>query len=137
MSGTCCLNRPTTCAGSAGAAMVTTARVSGNSPAAHRTAAPPKLWPIRISGARNMTRMWFAAATRSATLEEKFVLANSPSLAPSPVKSNRDTALGQAFGDALCREVVLAAGKAVREQRVSDRRTSRTVEQRGQLLAAR
>src|SRR6266568_3887944 len=40
-----------------------------------------------------MTRIWLAAATRSATFEEKFVLANSPSLAPSPVKSKRNTAI--------------------------------------------
>src|ERR1700737_3651110 len=93
MSGTCCSNSPTTCAGSAGAAMVTTARASGNSAAAQSMAAPPRLWPMRIAGAWNITRIWFAAATRSATLEEKFVLANSPSLAPSPVKSKRNTAM--------------------------------------------
>jgi hypothetical protein len=34
-----------------------------------------------------------AAATRSATLEEKFVSAKSPSLSPSPVKSKRSTAI--------------------------------------------
>src|SRR3954447_18328215 len=93
MSGTCCWNRPTTCAGSAGAPIVTTARASGNSPAAHSTAAPPRLWPIKIAGAWSMRRIWLAAATRSATLDEKPVLANSPSLAPSPVKSKRSTAM--------------------------------------------
>ena len=44
--------------------------------------------------------------TRSATLEENVVLANSPSLAPSPVKSKRSTAMPSAvsaFGDALGR----------------------------------
>src|SRR3954470_14385841 len=96
MSGTCCWNRPTTCAGSTGAPIVTTARASGNSPAAHSTAAPPRLWPIRIAGAWSMRRIWLAAATRSATLDEKPVLANSPSLAPSPVKSKRSTAMPRA-----------------------------------------
>jgi hypothetical protein len=38
-------------------------------------------------------RRWSAAATRSSTFEEKCVLANSPSLAPSPVKSKRSTAM--------------------------------------------
>src|SRR4051812_156046 len=103
MVGTCCANRPTTWDGSAGAPMVTTARASGNSAAAQSTAAPPRLWPIRIAGARNMTRRWFAAATRSATFEEKFVLANSPSLAPSPVKSKRSTAIPRAVNPSAMR----------------------------------
>ena len=49
---TCSLNRPATCAGSDGAAMVATARASGMRCAAASTAAPPRLWPIRIAGAR-------------------------------------------------------------------------------------
>jgi hypothetical protein len=36
--------------------------------------------------------MWSAAATRSATLEARPVLANSPSLPPRPVKSKRSVA---------------------------------------------
>src|SRR5215213_731442 len=96
MSLTCCLNKPVTCAGSAGAAMVATARASGTWLAAASTAAPPRLCPIRIAGARNIVRKWFAAATRSATLEEKLVLANSPWLAPRPVKSKRSTAMPRA-----------------------------------------
>ena len=42
--------------GSEGAAMVTTARASGIWPAAARTAAPPRLWPIRIAGACRVSR---------------------------------------------------------------------------------
>ena len=76
-----------------GAAMVATARASGQCCAAASTAAPPRLWPIRIAGARYISRKWLAAATRSATFDVKWVLANSPSLAPSPVKSKRSTAM--------------------------------------------
>src|SRR5215212_4523355 len=76
--------------------MVATARASGIWLAAASTAAPPRLCPIRIAGARNIVRKWCAAATRSAMLEEKFVLANSPPLAPSPVKSKRSTAMPRA-----------------------------------------
>ena len=83
----------TTCAASAGAPMVTTARASGMSPAAASTAAPPSEWPTSSAGAARVARRWSAAATRSATFEEKLVLANSPSLAPRPVKSKRSTAM--------------------------------------------
>src|SRR6185437_9751394 len=71
--------------------MLTTARASGILCEAASTALPPRLCPIRIAGARWFLRKWSAAATRSSTLEEKCVLANSPSLAPSPVKSKRST----------------------------------------------
>src|SRR5258706_9788093 len=40
--------------------------------------------------------MYQAPATRSAMLEENVVLVNSPSLAPSPVKSKRSTAMPRA-----------------------------------------
>jgi hypothetical protein len=76
--------------------IVTTARASGTSDAAASTAVPPRLWPIRIAGAWPALRSAFAAATRSETLEENVVLANSPSLEPSPVKSNRSTAMPSA-----------------------------------------
>src|SRR5262249_38896866 len=78
------------------AAIVTTARASATCDAAASTAVPPRLWPIRIAGARRLRRNSSAAATRSATLEENVVLANSPSLAPSPVKSKRSTAMPSA-----------------------------------------
>src|SRR5947209_4915724 len=83
--------------------MVTTAFASGTPAAAAKTAAPPRLCPIRIAGARYILRMWFAAAIRSATLEENVVLANSPSLAPSPVKSKRSTATPQAVSPSAMR----------------------------------
>ena len=76
-----------------GAAMVTTALASGICEAAANIAAPPRLWPIRIAGLLRVSRKWSAARTRSATLEEKVELAKSPSLEPSPVKSNRNTAM--------------------------------------------
>jgi len=38
-----------------------------------------------------------SAATRSSTFEENVVLANSPSLAPRPVKSNRSAAMPRSF----------------------------------------
>jgi hypothetical protein len=74
---------------------------------------------MRIAGAIRVRRSSLAAATRSATLEENVVLANSPSLEPRPVKSKRsgDAERGQAFGDALGGVDVLAAGEAMREQR--------------------
>src|SRR6185312_12784315 len=86
-------NRFDTCAASAGAAMVTTARASEIWLAAASTAAPPRLWPIRSEGACASFLRWFVAATRSATFEEKCVFLNSPSLAPRPVKSKRKTAM--------------------------------------------
>src|SRR5215831_7516278 len=66
------------------------------SAAAASTAVPPRLWPMRIAGAAARRRSSFAAATRSAILEENVVLANSPSLEPRPVKSKRSTAMPSA-----------------------------------------
>jgi hypothetical protein len=83
---------PAAWAGSEGAAIVATANTSGIWEAAASTAAPPRLWPTRSDGASWRSRSMAAAATRSATLEVNVVLANSPSLEPSPVKSNRSTA---------------------------------------------
>ena len=82
-----------TCEGSAGAPMVTTARLSGIREAAASTAAPPSEWPISMAGGAISRPRHAAAATRSSTLEEKFVLANSPCEWPSPVKSKRSTAI--------------------------------------------
>ena len=50
------LNRPVTCDGAEGAAIVTTALASGIWLAAARMAAPPRLWPIRIAGAFRVSR---------------------------------------------------------------------------------
>ena len=132
------LNRPVTWAGSQGAAIVTTARASGTCEAAASTAAPPRLWPMRIAGARPGRRSAFAAATRSATLEEKVVLANSPSLDAEPGEveaQHGDTERGQAFGDALGGMNVLAAGEAMGEQRIGARLPGRAIEQRCQILS--
>jgi hypothetical protein len=46
-----------------------------------------------MAGGANSRSMYSAAATRSATLDEKLVSAKSPSLSPSPVKSKRSTAI--------------------------------------------
>ena len=107
--------------GIAGAAIVTTARASGTP---RPPQAPRRRRGCGRSGLRargRVRRNWSAAATRSATLDENVVLANSPSLAPSPVKSKRstrDAERRQALGDAAGGLHVLAAGEAVREQRV-------------------
>jgi hypothetical protein len=45
------------------------------------------------AGARYASRNALAAATMSLTLCEKVVPSNSPSLSPSPVKSNRSVAI--------------------------------------------
>ena len=84
--------------------MVTTATASGISGAAARTAAPPRLWPMTIFGACRVSRRKSAAFSRSATLEEKLVLANSPSLWPRPVKSKRRTPMPCAARAAAMRE---------------------------------
>ena len=54
ISGTRWPNKPITWAGSNGAAIVTTARASGMRCAAASTAAPPRLWPIRMAGAASV-----------------------------------------------------------------------------------
>ena len=68
---------------------------------------------------------------------ENVVLAKSPSLEPSPVKSNRSTAMPCAASrrDAARRQPVLAAGEAMREQRHRPHRPIRPVEQSCELLA--
>ena len=136
---TCCLNRPVTCAGSAGAAMVTTARASGMRCAAAR--APPRRRGCGRSGSRARCASCADGRRRRPGRRhwrKNVVLANSPSLAPRPVKSKRSTAMpcaGQPLGDALGREVVLAAGEAMREQREGRRLAERPIERRRELLA--
>ena len=93
---------------------------------AARPPAPPRRRGCGRSGAGRrlrFARSQSAAATRSSTLEEKLVLANSPSLAPSPVKSKRSTAMprsASALAIAPPRNV-LGAGEAVGEQGVGAR----------------
>ena len=84
--------------------MVATATASGIRPAAASTAAPPRLCPMTIFGAVPRPRRWSAAATKSSTLDEKLVLANSPSLWPKPVKSKRKTAIPREARPAAMRE---------------------------------
>jgi hypothetical protein len=72
--------------------MVATATVSGTLDAMARTAAPPRLCPIKIAGAWRSRLSHAAAAKRSAVLVENVVLAKSPSDSPKPVKSKRNTA---------------------------------------------
>ena len=78
--------------GSQGAPMVATARTLSTSVAARITAAPPSECPTSRSTGWPWPSRWRQAATRSPTLEVKWVLANSPSECPSPVKSKRSTA---------------------------------------------
>lgn len=81
-----------TCAGSAGAPIVTTALISGRFDAAFRTAAPPSECPISRVGAMPCAVKLSTAAYKSPTLDVKFVFSNSPRKWPKPVKSNRKTA---------------------------------------------
>src|SRR5580704_2127580 len=73
--------------------MVTTAHASGICGAAARIAVPPKLCPISILGAANLSRRKATAAITSATFEVKLVAAKSPPLFPRPAKSKRSTAI--------------------------------------------
>ena len=81
------------CDGSAGAPMVATARTDVSRGVAQSTAAPPSECPTSSAGASISCSRNAAAATRSSTLPPKVLSANSPSLSPSPVKSNRSTAI--------------------------------------------
>src|SRR5262249_23947166 len=96
---------------------------------------------MRTAGALFARRNSSAAATISATLEEKLVLANSPSLDPRPVKSKRRTPMPSlvrpcAMRCAACRGRGRAAAERWREERIGARLT-RVVEQVGEPFAAR
>ena len=91
ISSTDSANTPVTCDAAAGAPIVAIAHTSAMCDAAAITAAPPSEWPMSNCGAACWSRSHAAAATRSSTLELKLVFANSPSLAPRPVKSKRRT----------------------------------------------
>src|SRR5712664_694966 len=103
------LNRPVTCAGSEGAAMVTTALASGICAAAARMAAPPRLWPIRIA----------FAGPEPGEVEPQY----------------RDALCRQRHRDAFRGQHVLAAGEAMREQRIAKRLALGQVQRCRQLLA--
>ena len=106
------LSRCATWDGSLGAPIVTTALTSGMSAATASTAAPPRLWPTSNCGAWSCSRRASAARRKSDTLLEKLVLANSPSLWPSPVKSKRNTAMPLA---ARAREMREAAAMSLEQ----------------------
>ena len=140
MSATCCWNRPVTCAGSAGAAMVATARASGHlrGRRQHRRAAEAVADQDRgrlkhlAQVVRGRHQIGDVGRKRRVG-ELAFARAE-----PGEIEAqHRDAARRQPFGDALRRQHVLAAGEAVREQRERDRLSGRAVEQRGQLFAAR
>jgi hypothetical protein len=72
-------------------------------------------------------------------LDEKVEFANSPSLEPRPVKSKRNTAIpfgGERGRDAFCGQHILAAGEAMRKQRVGLHRSIRRIQRGGKLMAA-
>ena len=122
-----------TCAGSDGALIVTTARASGIAMRGGEHGGAAEAVADQDRGRGEASAQVVGGGDRSSTLEENVVLANSPSLAPSPVKSKRSTAMPccfQTVGDAPCGPVVLAAGEAMREQRDRARRRGRAVEQR-------
>ena len=76
-----------------GAPIVATPTLSGICIAAASDAVPPRLCPTSNAGAWWRARSASAAATMSATSRAKVVSSNSPSLSPSPVKSNRSVAI--------------------------------------------
>src|SRR4051812_42318631 len=101
--------------GSNGAPIVATARTSAMRPAATSAAAPPRLWPMRISGGPKVLLTWSAALTRSSTLEEKVASANSPPLAPRPVKSKRSAAIPRAASHWLMYAAALESFEQVKQ----------------------
>ena len=84
--------------------MVATARLLSIRSAAWTTAAPPRLCPMSSLGGSRSSDSQRLAATRSSVLELNVVSANSPSLEPSPVKSNRSVAMpAAASAPVMCR----------------------------------
>ncbi len=75
--------------------MVATAVTDSRSAAAAITAAPPKLWPISSWTFMPRSPSARAASTTSAASLDR-PPPNSPSLSPSPVKSNRSTPIPRA-----------------------------------------
>ena len=82
-----------TFAGSKGAPIVTMAFADLIWSATAKTAAPPRLWPIRRLGGKPRSVMAWVAARKSNILVEKLVFENSPPECPRPVKSKRNTAM--------------------------------------------
>ena len=119
--------------------MVTTALASGIWPAAARIAAPPRLWPIRIAGAlRRLAQMIGGAHEIGDVGGERRIgeIAFAGAEAGEVEPQHRDALGRQRHRDALGRQHVLAAGEAMREQRIGDRLAVRQIERGGKLMAA-
>ena len=118
------LNKCATCPGSAGAAIVTTARASGMRPAAASTAAPPRLCPIRIAGAMNFCAQMIGGRDQIRDIrgergvcEFAFARAKSGEVEAQDGEAER----GQAFGNAPRGLNVLAAGEAMGKKSIGPR----------------
>ena len=119
--------------------MVTTAFASGICPAAARIAAPPRLWPIRSAGAlAGFTQMIGSADEVGDVGGEgrigKFAFAGAEAGKVEP--QHGDALGGQCGRDAFCRQHILAAGEAMRKQRVGLHRSIRHIQRGGKLMAA-
>ena len=79
------------CCRSAGAPIVTTAAMSGNSAAAMIAAVPPRLCPTSREGDIPAAAIAFAAERRSSTSDAKLTASPVPPLNPVPAKSNLKT----------------------------------------------
>ena len=123
----------TTCSASAGAPIVATARTSGIAAAATSTAAPPSEWPISSCGAPMVSRIASATRTRSPTLEEKSVEANSPAEWPRPVKSKRTVAMPRL---ASCLATVRAARMSLVQVKQCANRATASISPSGRSMRA-
>ena len=136
---TCSLNRPATCAGSDGAAIVTTQRDSGDAMRGgqHRGAAEAVADQDRRRAMRLAQMIGGGDEIVDIGREMRvgeFALAAAESGEVEAQHGDPDHR--QPLGDALGGEIVLAAGEAVREQREGRRLADRPVEQRRELVAA-
>ena len=112
-------NRCCTCCGSNGALRVATAMHSGIFSAASRTAAPPRLWPIRILGASCSRAQEGGGGHQVGDVGGETgvaEIARRVAEAGEVEAQHRDAALREAGRDALGREHVLGAGEAMGEQ---------------------
>ena len=119
--------------------MVTTAFASGIWPAAARIAAPPRLWPIRIAGGSAGFAQMIGGADEIGDVGGEgrigeIALAGAEAGEVEP--QHGDALGGQRGRDAFCRQHVLAAGEAMRKQRVGVDRSIRRIERGGKLMAA-
>ena len=128
------MNRAVTWAASQGAAIVTTALASGICPAAASTAAPPRLWPIRIAGACRVAqrRPDEIGDIRGEVAIGEFAVAGAQ--AGEIEAQHRDAMRRQSGGNARRRKHVLAAGEAMSEQRAAEDRAAGRSSATGQTL---